>query len=86
MLRQGHTVRVELGYPPAEPPDFLFHGTAEKNVSSILQHGLLKGSRHHVHLSVDSKTAEIVGKRHGRPEVQVGPAGDNIFFIRGIHH
>src|SRR5262245_12110581 len=32
---QGHSVKVELGYEPLSPPQFLYHGTAERFVASI---------------------------------------------------
>jgi putative RNA 2'-phosphotransferase len=60
---QGHSVEVDLGYTPLQPPPTLFHGTARRFVSSIRESGLLKGARHHVHLSPDVETAELVGKR-----------------------
>src|SRR5688500_7578952 len=72
---QGHSVEVELGYEPATPPELLYHGTAEANLPSIRAEGLLKGGRHHVHLSPDEATALKVGQRHGRPVVLVVEAG-----------
>ena len=63
---QGHSVEVELGHAPATPPETLWHGTAEKYVASIREQGLVKGARHHVHLSPDAETAGAVGRRHGR--------------------
>jgi putative RNA 2'-phosphotransferase len=66
---QGHSVAVELGYKPATPPVTLFHGTAVRFLNSIKEHGLLKGQRHHVHLSNDIETATKVGQRHGKPMV-----------------
>ena len=66
---QGHSVEVELGYEPAEPPAVLYHGTAERFVPSIRGRGLLKGRRHHVHLSEEEATAVAVGRRYGRPVV-----------------
>lgn len=66
---QGHSVEVELGYEPKTPPVILYHGTGEKFVASIRQEGLLKQSRHHVHLSADIDTALKVGQRHGKPFV-----------------
>jgi len=36
-------------------------------VESILQQGLIAGSRHHVHLSQDTGTAVAVGERYGKP-------------------
>jgi len=68
---QGHSVDVELGYEPATPPAELLHGTVAKFLDSIREHGLLKGSRHHVHLSANRETAEKVGQRRGRPVVLV---------------
>ena len=64
---QGHSVDVDLGLPPREPPETLFHGTSEHVVSAIRQQGLLPGSRTHVHLSADVRTAEIVAKRREGP-------------------
>jgi putative RNA 2'-phosphotransferase len=63
---QGHSVPVNLGYEPMEPPPYLFHGTAVRFLTSIQEQGLLKGRRHHVHLSPDVATARQVGQRHGR--------------------
>src|SRR5260221_9788530 len=62
---QGHSVEVELGYAPATPPDVLYHGTVERFLASIRQGGLVKGARHHVHLSMDRVTATKVGDRRG---------------------
>ena len=72
---QGHSVEVELGYDPAAPPEVLYHGTAERVLASIRRQGLLKGSRHHVHLSERVETATAVGRRHGRVVVLEVRAG-----------
>jgi putative RNA 2'-phosphotransferase len=66
---QGHSLDVDLGYRAQSPPEVLFHGTAERNVDSILASGLDRRARHHVHLSADRETAIAVGRRHGRPIV-----------------
>ncbi|GGC04638.1 RNA 2'-phosphotransferase [Dyadobacter sediminis] len=66
---QGHSINVDLGYEVKSPPEVLFHGTAEKFKASILQKGILKRERHHVHLSADMDTAVKVGTRHGKPFV-----------------
>jgi putative RNA 2'-phosphotransferase len=66
---QGHSTAVDLQLEPQTPPDLLYHGTSEKSVSAIERSGLLKMSRHHVHLSSDLETARKVGMRHGRPVV-----------------
>lgn len=64
---QGHSISIELGYEAQTPPDVLFHGTGEKSVASILNTGLEKRARQHVHLSQDFQTATQVGSRHGKP-------------------
>lgn len=66
---QGHSVEIDLGYTPQVPPEILYHGTGEKFIGSILEKGLLKQNRHHVHLSADVETAFMVGQRHGKPFV-----------------
>ncbi|MDP9794395.1 putative RNA 2'-phosphotransferase [Catenuloplanes nepalensis] len=66
---QGHSVTVDLGYEAQEPPETLYHGTADRNLAAIREQGLIKGRRHHVHLSADPDTAHRVGTRHGRPVV-----------------
>lgn len=68
---QGHSIEVELDLEEAEPPQYLYHGTGEKSVNSILATGLEKRNRQHVHLSKDIETAILVGKRHGKPKVFV---------------
>jgi putative RNA 2'-phosphotransferase len=66
---QGHSVAIDLDYSPQTPPDMLYHGTAEKSVSSILNTGLEKRERQYVHLSLNVQTATQVGGRHGKPVV-----------------
>jgi len=66
---QGHSIDIDLGLTPSEPPDLLFHGTVNRFLAPIAQGGLQAGSRQHVHLSVDHKTATIVGKRRGSPVI-----------------
>ena len=66
---QGYSVAVDLGYEETVPPEILYHGTARKNVESIKKQGLRRGGRHHVHLSPDARTAERVGRRHGKAVV-----------------
>ncbi len=66
---QGHSVEVDLQLEPRVPPSILYHGTGRQYVESILETGLLKMSRHHVHLSENIETATNVGARHGKPVV-----------------
>jgi len=66
---QGHSQTVDLQLDPIEPPEFLFHGTATRNLQSISREGLKKMNRHHVHLSESFQTATQVGMRYGKPVV-----------------
>lgn len=62
---QGHSVNVNLELERVNPDFMLYHGTAEQHMVSILQTGLNKGQRHHVHIAKDNTTAVTVGKRSG---------------------
>ncbi|CAM3134363.1 RNA 2'-phosphotransferase [Stackebrandtia soli] len=73
--RQGHSLDVDLGLPETEPPPVLYHGTVRRHLDSIRAHGLLRGNRHHVHLSSDTATARTVGSRRGLPVVLTVHAG-----------
>lgn len=66
---QGHSVGMDLGLPPREPPPLLFHGTSARVLDAIGREGLVRGSRTHVHLSADVRTAEIVARRREGPHV-----------------
>ena len=83
---QGHSLEIDLGLEPRTPPDRLYHGTATRFLDAILQEGLVKGSRQHVHLSGDEATALQVGRRHGKPVVLSVEAGrmheDRYMFYR----
>jgi putative RNA 2'-phosphotransferase len=65
--RQGHSIQVDLGYEAVEPPAVLYHGTARHNLDSIHRQGLIKGRRHHVHLSTNRVMTMKVAARHGQP-------------------
>ncbi|NUM37344.1 MAG: RNA 2'-phosphotransferase [Candidatus Brocadiae bacterium] len=66
--RYGHSNRAseEIHYNPAAPPQFLYHGTAESNLASIFQNGLLPVSRKYVHLSDTKEIAQRVARRHSQ--------------------
>ena len=66
---QGHTVKLDMEFTEVNPPDLLYHGTAEKFLSSIIWDGIKPMSRHHVHLSKDLATARQVGSRRGASKV-----------------
>jgi putative RNA 2'-phosphotransferase len=63
---QGHSLEVELGVPPCEPPDTLYHGTAMRFLERIRAEGLRRGERQYVHLSINEEIARLVGERHGQ--------------------
>ena len=65
---QGHNnkMNVSITMKEADRVEVLYHGTATKNVTSILKSGLLPHSRKHVHMSKDLETARKVALRHSK--------------------
>ncbi|QDV36401.1 RNA 2'-phosphotransferase [Tautonia plasticadhaerens] len=72
---QGHSVEVDLHLEGREPPEVLYHGTVEGFLAAIWEEGLVRGRRHHVHLSSDVETARRVGARRGKPLILSVDAG-----------
>ncbi len=66
---QGHSIPVDVELEEKQPPQYLYHGTADRFLDSIIVEGLKSMSRLYVHLSKDEETAVKVGKRHGKPVV-----------------
>lgn len=67
---QGHSIPVDVELKKAVPPEFLYHGTADRFEDRIKKEGLKPMSRLYVHLSKDIDTALKVGRRHGgRPVI-----------------
>jgi len=61
---QGHSIEVDVELEEVIPPEFLFNGTSSAVVDIIMEEGLKKMTRNHVHLSTDIETATTVGDRH----------------------
>ena len=59
-----------------EPPEFLYHGTADRFLDAIMKEGIKPMSRLYVHLSKDVDAALKVGKRHGCPVILKIHSGD----------
>lgn len=66
---QGHSIPVDVELREQKPPEFLYHGTADRFIKAIMIEGLKPMSRLYVHLSKDIETASKVGKRHGEPVI-----------------
>ncbi len=62
--RYGHTIEVKPVGKEEGIPDVVYHGTARRNLKSILTEGLKSQKRKFVHLSIDKQSALRVGKRH----------------------
>ena len=73
---QGHSVGVDLQYPPQTPPEILYHGTAARFLHGIRKDGLQRMDRHDVHLSAETKITFQVGGRHGKPVLLIIRSGD----------
>lgn len=68
--RQGHSLTdVDVELKEMVPPEFLYHGTADRFLDKIMNDGLLKMNRQHVHLSDNLATAKNVGSRHGKVSI-----------------
>jgi len=85
----GHSVKERIEKEPARPPDVLFHGTTHKSIGSISEMGLISKERQYVHLSVDKKTALIVGKRRDKNPVLLiidakKACSDGVLFYEGV--
>lgn len=59
----GHSTPQRLVKEPAEPPDVLYHGTSPEAAEHIRCEGLKPMGRQYVHLSIDTTTANRVGRR-----------------------
>lgn len=68
-VNQGHSILVDVELETKTPPQYLYHGTGEKYVTSIEQRGIISKSRLYVHLSNEIETVVEVGSRHGNPIV-----------------
>lgn len=62
----GHS-KVDVEYPPVEPPELLYHGTTPEAVKFIRKEGLTSQKRQFVHLSTTVERASNVATRHGKP-------------------
>lgn len=67
--RQGHSINVDVELTETIPPEWLYHGTPKGNLPSIMEKGICKMNRNHVHLSTDIETASNVGARRGKDYV-----------------
>ena len=77
---QGHSIEgvvIEMRLC-ADPPEYLYHGTAQRFLDSILKEGLKPMSRNFVHISGDYAAAVKVGSRHGKPVVLAFRAADYV--------
>ncbi|MBU2712073.1 RNA 2'-phosphotransferase [Zooshikella harenae] len=68
---QGHSIAIDLNLAPIEPPGCLYHGTATRFLASIMEKGITKQQRHHVHLTESIAVGKAVGGRYGKPVILV---------------
>lgn len=68
--RYGHSLdlQAEVEYPPAEPPEILYHGTNAQALANIRREGLKAMNRQYVHLSTTpARAKEVAGRRTRQP-------------------
>lgn len=80
---QGHSVEVDLGLTPKQPPKTLYHGTKHHLLNIITKEGLKPMERNYVHLSDDLLTAVSVGER-GKGNVIILHVDTDAMFQDGI--
>ena len=59
----GYSIPMKISKEIGNPPKFLYHGTSVNFLPEIKSNGLKPMSRQYVHLSEDTDTARLVGKR-----------------------
>lgn len=62
----GHSTPQRLLREQAEPPGVLYHGTSPEAAEQIKREGLKPMGRQYVHLSIDTATANQVGRRKAK--------------------
>lgn len=68
--RYGHSFPIDLGLPPAEPPEFLYYAGTPAQLRIIVTDGLKPVDRQYVHLSTTEETASgIASSRTETPIV-----------------
>jgi putative RNA 2'-phosphotransferase len=65
----GHSQVSHVSYPPAEPPELLYHGTTLAALGQIRQDGLQALSRQYVHFTSNRDHALRVAQRHSADTV-----------------
>ena len=66
----GHSIEIELDLPTDDIPDALYWPCEQGEVESLLQFGILSGSRKHIHLSRTIANALEAGRvRIDRPAI-----------------
>jgi len=84
----GHSTPQRLHREPAGPPATLYHGTSPETAERIRREGLKPMGRQYVHLSIDTATAEQVGRRKAKAPVILcvraeAAHADGVPFYRG---
>lgn len=86
---QGHSIPVDVELEEKIPPQYLYHGTANRSLKGIFEEGLKPMSRLYVHLSSDKETAKKVGSRHGKVVVLLVESGkmaeDGLVFFQSAN-
>jgi len=62
----GHSRVGAVTYPPAEPPEYLYHGTSPQALGAIRRQGLQPLKQQYVHLSATEKIARKEGGHRAR--------------------
>lgn len=90
----GHSIHngTEIQYPPAIPPEYLYHGTSRVILPLIQENGLARQQRQYVHLTTSLDIARRVAQRHSKNTVilriraQEASTSGHIFYHPEVEH
>jgi putative RNA 2'-phosphotransferase len=82
--RTGHRFPVSVPSEPIQPPEFLFHGTSPEAATKILESGISRMGKAHVHLSTTCERAKRIGYRKTAHPVILRVKAKEAY-ERGIH-
>ena len=77
--RYGHSLALDLGKDPVEPPELLYFGTDLEGAGAIEHSGLEPDRRQYVHLSLDLEVAAQIARRRSDTPVVLKVLADKAY-------
>lgn len=64
---QGHSLDINLGYDPIQPPEYLYHRANTQSVQKFLTHGIQSKHKKHAYMGASPQEAHKFGHWRGQP-------------------